>query len=46
VRLALAVGQQVVDLHTALGQAARDQHGAMAVERLLLGAHQAKRRVG
>ena len=45
-RLALAVGQQVLDLRPAFGEPPRHQHGAMAVERLLLGAHQAERGVG
>ena len=40
-----AVGQQMVDRNAALRQPARHQHGAMAVERLLLGAHQAERGV-
>src|SRR5579883_731641 len=41
-----AVGQQMLDRRPALGQPTRDQHGAMAVERLLLGAHQAELGVG
>ena len=44
-RARAAVGQQMVDRNAVLRQPARHQHGAMAVERLLLGAHQAKRGV-
>src|SRR5581483_7183800 len=45
VRPRAAIGQQVLDPCAALGQPPRHENGAMAVERLLLGTHQAKRGV-
>lgn len=36
------IGQQMLDDRAPFGEAARDQHRAVTVERLLLGAHQAE----